>query len=60
VLGLQGKLGEAEILLRRDLPPDQADADLAYLQAASARSPDPTPMAPPQQHSWDGLKGAGG
>jgi Flp pilus assembly protein TadD len=60
VLGLQGKLGEAETLLRRDLPPEQADADLAYLQAASARSPDPTPTAPPQPHSWDGLKGAGG
>ena len=33
VLGIQGKLGEAEKLLRENLPPDQADANLAYLKA---------------------------
>ncbi len=61
VLGLEGKLGEAEGWLRRDLPPDQADADLAYLQAASSgRTADATPAATPAQHSWDSLKSSGG
>jgi Flp pilus assembly protein TadD len=60
VLGLQCKLGEAETLLRRDLPPEQADADLAYLQAASCnRSAEATPVAP-SAHTWDGLKAGGG
>jgi Flp pilus assembly protein TadD len=59
VLGLQGKLGEAETLLRRDLPPDQADADLAYLQAVSSKTVDPVPTPAPQ-HSWESLRGAGG
>ena len=59
VLGLEGKLGEAETLLRRDLPPELADADLAYLQAASSKTvATPAPAAP--QRSWDSLKGAGG
>ena len=61
VLGLQGKLDEAEKLLRQDLPPAQADANLAYLQAASSH---PTPAAAaavyPDEHSWNRLKGAGG
>ena len=35
VLGYQGKLSEAEQLIRRDLPPEQADANLAYLRAAA-------------------------
>ena len=61
ILGLEGKLGEAETLLRQDLPPDQADADLAYLQAASSgkTAADPAPAAP-NQHSWDALRGGGG
>lgn len=32
VLGLQGKTGEAEALLRRDLPPEQADRNLQWLR----------------------------
>ena len=36
VLGLGGKVAEAERLIRRDLPPEVADANLAYLRAASA------------------------
>lgn len=32
VLGLQGKTGEAEALLRRDLPPEQADLNLQWLR----------------------------
>ena len=39
VLGLQGKLAEAEQLIRQDLPPQTADANLAYLRSASAPAP---------------------
>lgn len=35
VLGLQGRLSEAEQLQRRDLPPELAEANMAYLRAAS-------------------------
>ncbi len=35
VLGLGGKMGEAEQILRRDLPPELAEQNLAYLRAAS-------------------------
>ena len=35
VLGLEGKVGEAEQILRRDLPPELAEQNLAYLRAAS-------------------------
>ena len=36
VLGLEGKLEEAEKLQRQDLPPELAEANMAYLRAASA------------------------
>jgi Flp pilus assembly protein TadD len=36
ILGLEGKLAEAETLERQDLPPQLADANMAYLRAASA------------------------
>ena len=36
VLGLQGKMGEAEQIIRRDLPPELAEQNLAYLRAAAA------------------------
>ena len=35
VLGLAGKLAEAESLVRRDLPPEQANANLALLRGAA-------------------------
>jgi Flp pilus assembly protein TadD len=38
ILGLQGKLAEAERLLRQDLPPEIAAANLAYLKGAPAES----------------------
>ena len=57
VLGIEGKLGEAEKLMRQNLPPDQADANLAYLKAVSTGR-DPTP-AVADGHSWNSLKGAG-
>lgn len=49
VLGLEGKLDEAERLARQDLPPDQADNNLAYLKAAE------TPVRP---RSWQGVSAA--
>lgn len=39
VIGLQGRLGEAEQLVRQDLPPDQAANNMAWLKAATARTP---------------------
>ena len=35
ILGLQGRLSEAEQLQRQDLPPELAEANMAYLRAAS-------------------------
>ena len=35
VLGLGGRVAEAEALIRRDLPPEAAEANLAYLRAVS-------------------------
>ena len=49
VLGLEGKLDEAEQLARQDLPPDQVAANLAYLKAAAGQTPAP---------SWDQLRSA--
>ncbi len=42
ILGLEGKLSEAEQLERQDLPPEVADANMAYLRAASSA---PRPLA---------------
>jgi Flp pilus assembly protein TadD len=42
ILGLEGKLAEAEQLERQDLPPELADANIAYLRAASSG---PRPLA---------------
>ncbi len=48
VLGLEGKLDEAERLQRQDLPPQVVDSNLAYLRADN----DP---APP--HTWQSVAG---
>ncbi|MGZ8363589.1 MAG: tetratricopeptide repeat protein [Caulobacteraceae bacterium] len=37
VLGLEGKLAEAEALTRQNLPPELADNNIAYLKAAAGR-----------------------
>jgi len=66
VLGLEGKMAEAEKLLRQDLPPDAADANLAWLQQAlqshAAQQPAATPVAATAgpSRSWDALKATGG
>jgi len=48
VLGLQGKLPEAEGVLRRDLPPEEASANLAALRGMVA-----------QPNSWNAIRRAG-
>ncbi|ESQ75701.1 tetratricopeptide repeat protein [Asticcacaulis sp. AC402] len=57
VLGMQGKMAEAEQLLRVDLPPAQADANLKWLQqAAQAR----VAATAPTERSWDSVRASGG
>lgn len=54
-LGLQGKMGEAEQILRRELPPEQAEQNLRWLRArstpgataAAASAPVSAPVAAP-------------
>ena len=65
ILGLRGDLSESEQLQRQDLPPDLADANMAYLKAV--RSPaaqgqsqvSPRTLTParagPQDRSWDAV-----
>ena len=54
VLGLQGKIGEAERLIRQDLPPEVANTNLAYLRAMSAAPA--KPAAASSDHSWNALQ----
>ena len=49
VLGMEGKMGEAEHLIRENLPPEQADANLAYLRSLSS-------TAPMSGRSWNAVK----
>ena len=58
VLGLEGKMPEAENLLRRDLPPQQADAALAWLQQAVAAKAAPASTSAATR-SWDSVKASG-
>lgn len=51
-LGLNGKMGEAEQMLRRDLPPEQADKNLAWLRERAAGA-SPTENA----RTWSSLQG---
>jgi Flp pilus assembly protein TadD len=51
-LGLNGKMGEAEAMMRRDLPPDAADRNLAWLRARAG--PAPTDQA----RTWGSLQGS--
>ena len=57
VLGLQGKMGEAEQILRRELPPQLAEQNLAWLRArgsASTSAPSPSGDA---ARTWNSLGG---
>lgn len=50
VLGLQGKIAEAERLARQDLPPELAENNIAYWRAIASGGAD--------SRSWNALKGA--
>ena len=63
-LGLQGKISEAETILRRDLPPELVDQNLAWLaqrtqgaQSAPQDAQATVPTAAPSStaRSWDSL-----
>lgn len=56
VLGLQGKTAEAEQLLRQNLPPELANANLAYLRAGLPAGTAPAAV----QRNWGALEGAQG
>ena len=47
VLGMQGRMDEAERLARQDLPPSAVDNNLAYLRAAADQA---------RPHTWDSLR----
>lgn len=53
VLGMEGRIDEAERLERQDLPPQTVSNNLAYLRAAT----DPTPSAA-RTRTWDSVKTA--
>ncbi len=58
VLGLQGKTGEAEQIIRRDLPPELADRNLEWLRnqaRAQPASADTAAMA--SARTWSSLQG---
>ena len=63
VLGLQGNMGEAEQIVRRALPPEAADRNLAWLRektAASAAVPVPVQTdgaSPAMARTWGSLQG---
>ncbi len=60
ILGLEGKMAEAEQLLRRDLPPEQADANLAWLQQAVASRTATASTTDAPGRSWATVKSSGG
>lgn len=51
VLGLTGKMGEAEQILRRDLPPEAADANLQWLRDRAREG------SVDQARTWGSLQG---
>lgn len=64
VLGLQGKMGEAEQILRRELPPEQAEQNLQWLRSrstsgaatSSGGAAGPSP-ATDTARTWNSLQG---
>jgi Flp pilus assembly protein TadD len=47
VVGLQGRFAEAESIVKADLPPDEAAANVAYLKQMLSRKENPRPAAIP-------------
>jgi Flp pilus assembly protein TadD len=45
VVGLQGRFAEAESIVKADLPPDEAAANVAYLKQMLSRQDNPLPGA---------------
>ena len=59
-LGLQGKIGEAEQIIRRDLPPDAADRNLEWLRnqvRPTTGGVATDAAAPAQARTWSSLQG---
>lgn len=60
-LGLQGKTAEAEAILRRDLPPEAADANLRWLAERTAAASGPAPVAAAETagpaRTWSSVQG---
>lgn len=54
VLGLTGQMDEAEQILRRDLPPDAADRNMAWLQARTGPG---AGTGTEQARTWNSLQG---
>ncbi|MBA4808254.1 tetratricopeptide repeat protein [Brevundimonas sp.] len=54
VLGLQGKMGEAEQILRRELPPELAERNLRWLQARNAAG---ASASTDTARTWSSLQG---
>ena len=53
-LGLNGKIGEAEAMMRRDLPPDAADRNLEWLRARAGTA---GTAGVEQARTWSSLQG---
>ncbi len=56
VIGLQGHLDEAEQMLRRDLPPDQADRNLEWLRARVSVAPPAGAAGPAMARTWGSIQ----
>jgi Flp pilus assembly protein TadD len=56
VLGLEGRMGEAEQILRQDLPPEQANENLQWLKARLTAASTGTKPA----RTWNSLEGGSG
>ncbi|WP_292085474.1 MULTISPECIES: tetratricopeptide repeat protein [unclassified Brevundimonas] len=60
-LGLQGKTAEAEAILRRDLPPEAADANLRWLAERTAAASGAAPVAAAETagpaRTWSSVQG---
>ena len=55
-LGLQNKIGEAEQIIRRDLPPEAADRNLEWLRNQTRTAPTEADAAPARVRTWDSLQ----
>jgi Flp pilus assembly protein TadD len=54
ILGLEGKTREAEQLMRQDLPPDAADANLTYLEGSKTLAAPSRPVGAPAASGGSG------